>query len=42
MKRFLNVFLYVSKHFNWKMQKEILKATIEILKRSERFNGPLF
>ena len=40
--KFLNVFLYVSKHFNWKMQKEILKATIKILKRSERFNGPLF
>ena len=38
----LNITLYRSEDFNCNINKEILKATIKFLKRSERFNGPLF
>ena len=40
--KLLNVLLYGSEDFNWNLNKEILKATIKFLKRSERFNDPLF
>ena len=40
--KLLNVLLYGSKDFNWNLNKEILKATIKFLKRSECFNDPFF
>ena len=40
--KLLNVLLYGSEDFKWNLNKEILKATIKFLKRSERFNDPLF
>ena len=40
--KLLNVLLYGSEDFKWNLNKEILKATIKLLKRSERFNDPRF
>ena len=40
--KLLNVLLYGSEDLNWNLSKEILIATIKFLKRSERFNYPLF
>ena len=40
--KLLNILLYGSEDFNWNLNKEIVIATIKFLKRSERFNDPLF
>ena len=40
--KILNILLYGSENFNSNMNKDILKAAINFLKISKRFNGPLF
>ena len=40
--KLLNILLYGSEGFSFKTSEKIIKSTIEILKFSERFSGPLF